>query len=56
LSFTRADGSTTLSAITQYLLVKDTDAYVIGFSTIPEQNDHYAPIFEKSAQSFRSLP
>lgn len=55
LSFTRGDGSTTLSAQTQYLLINNADAYVIGFTTIPEQNEHYAPIFEKCANSFRIL-
>jgi hypothetical protein len=55
LSFTRADGSTNLSSQTQYLLVKDANAFVIGFTTIPEQDEYYSTVFERCASSFHIL-
>lgn len=55
LFFTRADGSTNLSSQTQYLLVKDANAFVIGYTTIPDQDEYYSPVFERSANSFRIL-
>lgn len=39
--------------LTQYLLVKGKDAYVITLTTTAEQGDKYAPTFEKIGQSFK---
>jgi hypothetical protein len=55
LLFQGSDGGTTISAITQYLLLNHTEAYVLTFATRLDQFDRYASTFDKSAATFRLL-
>ncbi len=55
LFFVGSDGGTTTSAITQYLLLNRTEAYVLTFATRLDQFDRYAGIIDQSAGTFRLL-
>ena len=37
----------------QYLVLSDSDLWILSYSTLPEREARMAPIFEKSARSFR---
>lgn len=55
LAFQSSDGSSVTSAITQYLVLKGNNAYVLTYATRADQADGYVSVFEASASSFRLL-
>jgi hypothetical protein len=48
-------GQTFTLATTQFVLVKDTDAYAVTLTTLADQDAKYAPSFEKIGTSFRFI-
>ncbi len=55
LNFQASDGSTGVSAITQYLILAGDQAFVLTFATPVELLDKYQGTFDQSAASFRVL-
>ncbi len=55
LSFQASDGTQGASAITQYLILSDNDAFVLTYATLLDQLDKYKTTFDQSAASFRAI-
>ena len=55
LSLTTASGKTTTST-TQYLLIHSNTAYIVTFTTRPDKEKTYAPVFQKIAQTLQWVP
>ncbi|MGB8645539.1 MAG: hypothetical protein WCF84_09895 [Anaerolineae bacterium] len=55
ISFQASDGSTGTSAITQYLMIYQDNAFVLTYATLLDQQDKYKSIFDQSAASFRAV-
>jgi len=53
MNMTMPTGQVLTVAITQYLVIKGEDAYVVTLATTADQAPKCAPIFEKIGQSFR---
>jgi hypothetical protein len=47
------DGKKVISAVTQYLIVKGRDIYIVSLNTTKEHEERYFPIFEAIGKSFR---
>jgi len=52
-SMTLPSGQKATLAITQFVLMKDKDGYVVTLTTLPENEAKYAPTFDKIGESFR---
>jgi len=50
---TALNGQVGTTMVTQYLIIKGKDLYMLTFSTTVDQAEKYAPTFEKIAQSFQ---
>ncbi len=50
---TLPSGQKATLAITQFVLMKDKDGYVVTLTTLPENEAKYAPTFDKIGESFR---
>jgi hypothetical protein len=53
LPMNTADGKTVEVRGRQYLVVSESDLWVLSFSTTPEREGQLAPVFEQTAQTFR---
>lgn len=55
ISFAQSNGTSVLTSVTQFFMVDNADAYVIGFAAAPGSAESYLPVFLKTAASFRLL-
>jgi len=56
LSMSTATKKTVRIAVTQFLVIRDRDMYVISFSTLADQSQKHAPVIDKIIQSFKLIP
>lgn len=55
LSMKSPGGKSNVLAITQYVMVKGTDSYIVTMTTLRDQEDKYAKTFDGIGRSFRFL-
>ncbi|MGE5139938.1 MAG: hypothetical protein ACM3JD_10770 [Rudaea sp.] len=55
ISFQGEDGSSGTSAITQYLIMSRSSAFVLTYATLADELERYAAEFDQSAETFRVL-